>query len=188
MGSVRGHRPVLRIVAIFSLDPEALKWAEQKLVENWGPVALRSEIWPFDQTKFYTKSMGSPLHKQLLAFERLFDPAELASSKHLSNQWEIDFSSTHSYEVERPLNIDPGYLTEAKLVLATTKDRDHRLYIGEGMYAEVTLFFQQNKWQCRPWTYPDYQTPEYHAYFDQCRDYLRNRYQHDPSTRAPEVP
>jgi hypothetical protein len=75
----------------------------------------------------------------------------------------------------RPLNLDPGYVSEAKLVLATTKDRDHRLYLQRGIYAEVTLHYYHRKWTPRDWTYPDYRSDEYHLFLDKCRDYLRQR-------------
>jgi hypothetical protein len=120
--------------------------------------------------------MGPGIKKELWAFERLVNPASLVELKLTSNQWEVEFQKEHSYGEARPLNIDPGYLTQAKLVLATTKDRDHRIYLDRGIYAEVTLHFQSHAWQARPWTYPDYQRPDYHQFFNRCRDYLRQRY------------
>jgi len=77
--------------------------------------------------------------------------------------------------VTRPLNLDPGYLTEAKLVLASTKDHAHRIYLGRGIYAEVTLHYQNGRWQSHDWTYPDFQRPDYHLFFSQCRDFFRRR-------------
>ena len=90
-----------------------------------------------------------------------------------SNQWEIDYQQLGRHPEPRPLNLDPGYLTEAKLVLATTKDRDHRLYLSRGIFAEVTLHFHRGTWEARPWTYPDYQRADYHEFFLRCREYLR---------------
>ena len=75
--------------------------------------------------------------------------------------------------VARPLNLDPGYLTEAKLVLASTKDHAHRIYLSQGIYAEVTLSYRRGRWRHHDWTYPDYQRGDYQAFFDQCRDYFR---------------
>jgi hypothetical protein len=75
--------------------------------------------------------------------------------------------------VARPLNLDPGYLTEAKLVLASTKDHAHRIYLSQGIYAEVTLSFRRGHWRHHDWTYPDYRRDDYHAFFTQCRDYFR---------------
>src|SRR4029078_12622455 len=106
--------------------------------------------------------MGTDLRKVFFAFESLVDPAELVACKETSNQWETDYQQLARHPEIRPLNLDPGYLTEAKLVLATTKDRDHRLYLDRGIYAENTLYYQRGAWQSRPWTYPDYQRPDYH--------------------------
>jgi hypothetical protein len=97
----------------------------------------------------------------------------LPARKHQTNAWEDEYRSSHSHPELRPLNLDPGYVTEAKLVLATTKDRDHRLYLADGIFGEVTLFFRQGAWQSRPWTYPDYQRAEYHQFLTQCREFLR---------------
>ena len=98
--------------------------------------------------------------------------------KHLTNNWEAEYADkNNSEQVVRPVNIDPGYITEAKLVLATTKDRDHRLYLADGIFGEVTLHFQRQQWQASRWTYPDYQTAEYHHFFSDCRKFLREQYQ-----------
>ena len=73
------------------------------------------------------------------------------------------------YAVPRPINIDPGYVTPAKLVLATTKDRAHRIYLGRGIYAEVTLTYAKKAFQSMPWTYPDYRSEPYRRFFEQVR-------------------
>jgi hypothetical protein len=113
------------------------------------------------------------LLKQFFAFERLVDPAALADWKLASMGWEADYQRLGRHPEPRPLNLDPGYLTEAKLVLATTKDRDHRIYLSRGIYAENTLFFHRGAWEPRPWTYPDYRRADYHEFFTRCRNYLR---------------
>jgi hypothetical protein len=63
-------------------------------------------------------------------------------------------------------------MTPAKLVLASTKDHAHRIYLSQGIYAEVTLFYRDREWQAREWTFPDYRRADYHAFFDACRNYL----------------
>ena len=74
----------------------------------------------------------------------------------------------------RPLNLDPGYITPAKLVLASTKDHAHRIYLRDGIFAEVTLVYRQRKWQPLEWTYPDYRRDDYQRFFTQCREWLLN--------------
>jgi len=179
MGRVKLPKPVLLVAAVFSRYAAALDWASNRLAAHWGPVALASPRFDFDATQFYERTMGPGLLKQFLAFERLMDPAGVVECKLTANQWEEEYAATHPGPEPRPLNIDPGYLTEAKFVLATTKDRDHRLYLDRGIYAELTLYWQANRWQCREWTYPDYRRDDYHLFLTECREYLRGRYQRD---------
>jgi hypothetical protein len=175
MGDVRLHPPVLLILAAFSRYGEALAWAKQRLEQAWGPIALASEPFDFDDTAYYIKQMGPGLKKTFFAFERFIDPPALVACKLATNAWEEEYRMQNPAPEARPLNLDPGYLTEAKLVLATTKDRDHRLYLDRGIFAEVTLHYQYGAWRPREWTYPDYRRSEYHRFFTQCRDYYRSR-------------
>lgn len=175
MGDVRLHPPVLPILAAFSRYDEALAWAKVRLARQWGPIALESEIFRFDDTNYYERQMGAGLQKVLFAFERLMNPTELVERKLSTNDWEAEYRAQSDAAEPRPLNLDPGYLTEAKLVLATTKDRDHRLYLDRGIFAEVTLHYHHGEWRGRDWTYPDYRRSEYHRFLTRCRDYYRQR-------------
>ncbi|GIW96516.1 MAG: GTP-binding protein [Pirellulaceae bacterium] len=173
MGQARPHRPVLRLLAAFSRHPAALDWSRRQAETAWGPVRLQSPFFPFTESRYYEPTMGTDLVKVFWAFERLADPAELPRWKLLANQWEEELAVQQVFPEIRPVNLDPGYITEAKLVLATTKDRDHRIYLSDGIYAECTLYYHAGRWCTRPWTYPDYARPEYHQFFEQCRRYLR---------------
>ena len=176
MGDIKPHRPVLLILAAFSRHAAALDWARQRAERAWGEVALASDIVDFAYTDYYQPTMGSGLQKILFAFRDTIDPQRLAEIKLQTNVWEDEYRDACSDSEVRPLNLDPGYLTSAKLVLATTKDRDHRIYLGRGIFAEVTLHFQRGRgWQPRDWTYADYRSAEYHAFFDRCRQYLREQ-------------
>lgn len=177
MGAIASHRRVLLILASFSRHPEALQWAKEQTEINWGPIALASDLFEHNETHYYDASMGTGLQKTFWAFEHLVDPARLPELKRQTNVWEEEYKQVSSHLEPRPLNLDPGYLTEAKLVLASTKDRDHRIYLHDGIYAEGTLYFHQGTWKTRPWTYPDYQRTDYHEFFSRCREYLRRRYQ-----------
>ena len=173
MGQIQPHPPVLLIMAAFSRYPEALDWARQRAEGECGPVVLQSERFIHDETMFYEPTMGSGLLKTFFAFDRRIDAPEIVDLKHRSNAWEEEYRAANHWPEPRPLNIDPGYLTEAKLVLATTKDRDHRLYLDRGIFVEVTLHYHHGAWRERPWTYPDYRRADYHQFFDQCRAFLR---------------
>lgn len=182
MGLIGAHRPVLLIAAVTSRFAEAFDWGLAQAESKWGKAWSVSERYAFTETSYYEKSMGDSLQKQFWVFENLIDPAGLPETKHVSNQWELDYLETSEFDVQRPINIDPGYITEAKLVLATTKDRDHRIYLDRGIYAEVTLHYHRGSWQARPWTYPDYQRADFQSFFSKCRDELRRRYRNPTHT------
>lgn len=175
MGEIVKHKPVLLIAAVTSRYLEALDWTMEKTSEAWGEVTLRSPVFNFTETSFYTESMGTDLKKQFIAFERLLQPSDLAPKKHQSNKWEEEYSEVAQADEVRPLNIDPGYISEAKLVLATTKDRDHRIYLSDGIFAEVTLHYRAKQWTSSRWTYPDYQREDFQEFFTKCRNLLRER-------------
>ena len=170
------HRPVLLVTAAFSRYGAALDWAEAMLQMAWGPIVLESPRFDHRETTYYESTMGPDLRKVFFAFEQLVDPATLAERKLQAIAWEDEYRRQLNHPESRPLNIDPGYITEAKLVLASTKDRDHRIYLSQGIFAEVTLHFQRGAWASRPWTYPDYQRADYHEFFSRCREFLRQSY------------
>lgn len=176
MGECASHPPVLLVVAAFSRHDAALDWARQRAEFEWGPTALVSDRFAFTETDYYAPTMGSDLRKTFMAFQRLVDPASLAQRKCMTNQWELDYAAEALHDDLRPLNLDPGYLTLGKLVLATTKDRDHRIYLNQGIFAEVTIGYRRGEGWCgRPWTYPDYLRADFHEFFDRCRAYLRQQ-------------
>ena len=94
-----------------------------------GRLALESPRFDFVETHYYDATMGPGLKKVFLAFQRPFDPAELVEIKLETNRWEQEYAAAAGHAEPRPLNLDPGYLTLAKLVLASTKDFAHRIYL-----------------------------------------------------------
>ncbi len=143
--------------------------------EEFGPVGLASEAFAFNDTAYYEPTMGLGLKKQFLAFEHLIDAARLPAIKRQTNAWEEEYATTAAHAERRPLNLDPGYLSLAKLVLASSKDHAHRIYLSDGVYAEITLRYHQKAWQPWDWTFPDYRRADYQRFFDRCRQYLRSR-------------
>lgn len=179
MGSPELPRACLLVAAAFSRDLQAIDWGRQRAESVWGSVELVSEPIEVDRfTTYYRETMGEGLTKVLWAFAQLQPPERLVDWKLLTNSWEEEFAKQGQSEAPRPLNLDPGYLTEAKLVLATTKDRDHRIYLRDGIFAEVTLAYRKGDWRSNPWTYPDYQSAEYHTFLTRCRQLLREKYRH----------
>lgn len=161
------------IVAVVSRYDEAIAWSRERCESVWGTVALQSDLFDFTETDYYESSMGTALKKSFFAFEQLVDPAELPDLKRQSNEWEEQYADASDHPEPRPLNLDPGYINEGKLVLASTKDHVHRIYMRDGIYAEVTLHFRAGSWQSSPWTYPDYQREDFQAFFTQCRERLK---------------
>lgn len=174
MGQVSEPDDVLLVLAVFSRHAEAIEWAKQRAEAEWGPVKLQSERFAFDATAYYEPTMGAPLEKCFFGFERLVDPGVLAELKWQTNAWEAEYAESGEHAESRPLNLDPGYLTPAKLVLASTKDHAHRVYLSRGIYAEVTLFYQDRRWRHRDWTFADYRRADYQRFFSECREHLRS--------------
>jgi len=161
-------------MAVFSADPAAFDWVRKRAEAEWGTLALASAPFAFETfTDYYAKSMGEILPKRLWAFENLVDPDMLPKIKCATNDWEAEFKSLTDCSVERPLNIDPGYVDLGKLILASTKDHAHRIYLTDGIFAETTLIYTQKQWKSLPWTYPDYQSEGYQTFLTQCREVLK---------------
>lgn len=175
MGQPTPHPPVLLLLAAVSRYEAALNWAAEQAARAWGPIADRSEAFAFTETDYYQATMGGELRKQFLAFERPVAPERLVDVKLQTNAWEEEYARTAGHAEPRPLNLDPGYLTAAKLVLASTKDHSHRIYLERGIYAEVTLYYRGGRWQPREWTYPDYRRDDFQAFFSRVRDGWQRR-------------
>ncbi|QDT10584.1 DUF4416 family protein [Planctomycetes bacterium K23_9] len=177
MAAIEYIEPVVRMCAVISRHPAAIAWGVEKLTGEWGEVAHQSEPLPFVANGYYDEQMGPELKKVLVAFADLQEPGGLADWKHQTIGWEKEYASTAKEPEKRPLNLDSGYVTQAKLVLATTKDRDHRLYLRDGMFAEVTLNYVAKKWIHHRWTYPDYRTDKVSQFVQRCREQVRQHVQ-----------
>ena len=185
MGEVRPPLPVKLVVGMLSQAPERFERAEQALAEAYGRIDYRSPTLPFAFTDYYARELGPHLQRLFIAFRDLIDPSRLAAVKRHTSSLEQAWAEGG----RRCINLDPGYLCAGKLVLATTKDHAHRLYLNEGIYAEVTLAYRDGAWRPWPWTYPDYRSEEYRAiltsirglYMAQLRDL--SRHEGEPTPR-----
>ena len=182
MAQLETIEPVVRICAVISQHDSVRDWAVKQLTAFWGDLLCSSDH-PFDAGGFYTPSMGEDLVKRLVAFRTLCDPAGLADWKLWTNALEQKCAAEQSHAQSRPLNLDPGYISQAKLVLATTKDRDHRIYLRDGIFAEVTLNYMSKKWVHHRWTYPDFRTDAVASFSGECRVHLRNELQQSGAFR-----
>ena len=165
MGRIKPPDLVKLMCSIMAGDPVLIEEARVTLSALFGSVDFASEVFQFDRTSYYEAESGPNLLRQIVTFERLVDPECLPDVKITTNEleqrWAIDG--------RRRVNLDPGYVTLAKLVLATTKDHGHRVYLRDGIYAEVTLRYRDGHFAAWEWTYPDYGSPAYRALFDGIR-------------------
>jgi hypothetical protein len=175
MADPRPVTPLLLVVASFSRHKEVLAWSAEQLETIFGPIGLVSLPYDFVQTRYYEASMGHGLKKCFFACERLLNPDCLADVKVRTNALEAEAAAKwHSAET-RPLNLDPGLLSLGKFMLATTKDQAHRIYLRDGIFAEVTLHYYAGAYVVWPWTYADYQLPGVREFLGCAREYYRRR-------------
>ena len=149
---------------------------DQTLGRHFGSIDLASGLWPFDCTTYYQAQMGRALQRKIVSFAKLIDPEQLARAKLLTNDLEQELTAAISPESPgRVVNLDAGYLTLGQVILATTKNYSHRIYLQQGIYAEVTLHYHQGNYQPWPWTYPDYAAGSYNQFFVEMRTKLKQQ-------------
>jgi len=181
MGAARDAAPAKLIAITLRAEAELLGEARDRLSARFGEIDFQSELFPFDHTDYYAAEFGPGLQRQILTFARLVDPGRLPGIKRQTNELERDLAQ----DGRRRVNVDPGYVSLGKLVLASTKDHAHRLYLGQGIYGEVTLTYQRGRFRPWPWTYPDYAGEAYCALFEQIRARYKSelrRHESQPSS------
>ena len=166
MGRIKEPPLVKLIVSLFTGAEAMLPAVRAALAECFGSVDYESELLPFDHTDYYEPEFGPCLQRQILSFAQLVPPDRLAAIKRTTNELE----QTWAVQGQRRVNLDPGYVSLSKLVLATTKDYSHRVYLGQGIYAEVTLHYRRGAFQGWEWTYPDYASERYCEIFRHIRE------------------
>ncbi|HCL55579.1 MAG TPA: hypothetical protein DHW82_01020 [Spirochaetia bacterium] len=172
MGVIDDERePVCFFCAVMYKTEAAFEKILKELKEKWGSVYKISDKYVFSEiTDYYYREMGGPLSKRIVVFDTLSATEKIYESKIISNQMEEE----HKKKGLRQINLDPGYLTEAKVLLFSTKDFYHRIYISEGIFGEVTLSYKAKKgYQPFEWTFPDYKNPQIVAFFNETRDWYR---------------
>jgi len=172
MWEIQDIQPVKLIVGILACDERSLDVSRQALLDVYGVADLVSEVWPFDMTEYYVNEAGPNMVRQFMAFENLIDPGRLAGIKHETNRMEQELAASLDTPYPRPVNFDPGVIEPSKLILASTKNFAHRIYIGDHMYAEVTMTYNKGNWETFPFTFPDYKSGRYNAFLNKVRQKL----------------
>jgi len=166
MGRVKEHLAVKFFVGITFTPSTNLDKIHSQLESLFSTIELRSFIYNFSGfTDYYQAEMGDDLKKQFIVFSRLQRPDILPEIKLETNKIEDE----HIPNKNRVVNLDPGYVSEAKVVLATTKNYDHRLYLGRGIFGDLHLRFTDKSFRSQPWTYPDYHQKEIISFFNNVR-------------------
>ena len=156
--------PVKLICGMISSQNFVFEKAEDHLKDLYGPVDLISPIINFTFTDYYEKEMGEGLKKKFLSFQELFPPENLSEIKIRTNALEEDLKQEYKTP-QRIVNLDPGYLSAASLIMATAKDFAHRIPLQHGIYAHLEFLFGKNEIRTLAWTYPDYKTEDYQNFF-----------------------
>ena len=173
MGTAHIPHNVLLFCSILFNEHAPVEQILSCLRHDYGEFVYKSETMPFDFTSYYEKELGSPLQRILVAFEKLVLRDCLPQVKIRTNKIETDLMAGG----KRTANLDPGILTMENVNLATTKPYSHRIYLKDGIWAEVTLIYTKNSYQSLEWTYPDYASKELIRIFHELREIYKGRRQ-----------
>ncbi|MEO0255214.1 MAG: DUF4416 family protein [candidate division WOR-3 bacterium] len=156
-------------VGMIARDEKIMEEAILILKEKIGEIEFKSDLFPFTHTNYYEKEIGKDLKRKFYSFKPLKKPDEIVDFKLFTIEVEKKFLEDN----KRKINIDPGYVELSKVVLASTKNYSHRIYLGKGIFAEVTLYFSKGEFCDFPYTYPDYRTEAYKEFFKKVRESLK---------------
>jgi len=175
MGKVREVSPAALIAGITYADNSVLKDAVHILEDKFGQIAMQSNEFDFDMTDYYTAEMGEDLKKVFYCFKNPVELDTFPDIKIATNEIELRLAAGDKENPSRRVNIDPGYITLSKLVLVTTKDFSHRIYVGKGIYAETTLRYIKKSFTPVETTFPDYRMPLAIDFFNRVRDFVKEK-------------
>jgi hypothetical protein len=159
MGTPGEPKPAKYFVALLAANPELLVAVEKELTAILGPIDHRSEALPWTVSRYYENEMGCGLWRRFLSFAPLISPERLVETKLATQGVEAIYRSDNPPSFGRTVNCDPGYLEAGKVVLASTKNAGHRIYLGRGIYAETTLVYYDRGFHEGLHTYQDYLWP-----------------------------
>ena len=153
MSTPKTPDPGLLIISILSASwDQCWPGVLEELEARFGPADGVSEEFAFDETGYYDEELGTPITRRIIEFETLRSLDELADIKLFTNSLESRSGSAG----KRLFNLDPGFISMQSLVLATGKSFSHRIYLKDGIWADLTMIWQKKQWVEFPWTFPDY--------------------------------
>ncbi|MGD0884790.1 MAG: DUF4416 family protein [Thermodesulfovibrionales bacterium] len=169
MGKIAPLEASILFVGILFRQKECVATAREQLKQKFGDILMESPFLPWHYTDYYQDELGCPIMRTFLFFRDVINPGDLADIKLTTREIEYQLSEHE----KRTVNLDPGYLTLAKVVLASTKNYSHRIFIGKGIYAEVTLIYKKGQYRPHLFTYMDYASDTVRGIFEQARDFLK---------------
>lgn len=161
--------PGVLVASVIYRDEEAYRRLLPRLAARFGPVSSVGGPFPFDRTDYYEREMGPELVRRFVVFEAPLARDGLVGAKLAAWELEAEFSA----DGRRAVNIDPGLLTDENFVLATGKNYSHRVYLGEGVFADLALVYRKGSYAPLPWTYPDYADDAIRSYLGSVRTMRR---------------
>ena len=173
MGRIRKPLPGKLIISAIYSSLGVMHDAIREVEKKFSPVEFETDEIDFLHTKYYREEMGDDLKRKFFAFEKLVERDRLTDIKLFTNIIEEKFGEKVDDFVFRRVNLDPGILTPANLILASTKDFAHRIYLKNGIFAEVTLVYEKRRFKSLPWTYPDYTEPEVIGFLERTRETMK---------------
>ena len=170
MGVLKSPQPVLLIMGVLYGDRVRLDEAESRLAAGMGEIEVKSQAFDFDVTGYYEGEMGPDLKRVFLAFKNLIDPGNIVDIKLAAVGIEEDMSVGG----RRTVNLDPGYMDFNKLVLVSAKFLANKIYIGRGVYADPTMYYDKG-WITYEWAFPDFRSGRYSDFFAEVRDLYKRK-------------
>ncbi len=152
MSQLREPAPVRLLCSLLSADRALILQGIAEVSQSCGPAEWMSPELAFDRTRYYEAELGWPLWRRFVFFESLVRSEQLVEVKLATHELE----QRHLSAGRRSVNVDPGYLSAERVVLATGKNYTHRIHLARGIFADLTLIFHQGSYRSLDWTYPDY--------------------------------
>ena len=176
MGQILPAPKVKLIAGLLWGQAGSVEAVKTRLSEAFGPMDMQGDPWEFSYTQYYQDELGATVQRNFVAFEKLVPARELAAIKIRTNAIEEEFAVAG----KRSVNVDPGYVDSSKMVLATTKDGNYRVYMRDGILGQSTLYFEKNSYHAWPWTYPDYRDERTIAFFNAVRKKFHDQRRQSP--------
>jgi hypothetical protein len=163
--------PVKLIVAALYSDAKILHGGRERLVQQFGPIDFTSQQFSFAATTYYVSEMGLPQTRLFFSFAELISPGDLVRVKLATNAIEDELA----IDGRRKVNLDAGYLDTDKFVLASAKYNGKKIYLSDGIWADLTLHYEKGHFSAYPWSFADFRSGEYAKAFLRMREIYKGQ-------------